>query len=305
MKILVIGGSYFYGRVFVMQAAKKHDITVVNRGTYSMKDFGIKEIIGDRHNKSLWEGIPEDYDVVVDFCAYETGDIGLVLKHLPEKVKQYIFISTVDVYQRGSGEIKGEDTPLEERKIAGEAGIYIAGKVALEREIRLECEKRQIPATILRPAILYGPYNYAPRESVFIQMAVQNHILPQITDGGGKFQFVYVGDAAQAIEKCLLNDKTYGQAYNLCGEEILDYEIFFTELVKAAECQICRIPITLKEMEEKGLPLPFPATRQETEIYDNRKSKEELGMKYLEISEGIRRTYEAFAAVFGADETVE
>ena len=40
MKLLVIGGSYFYGRVFVMEAAKEHDITVWNRGTYSMKEFG-------------------------------------------------------------------------------------------------------------------------------------------------------------------------------------------------------------------------------------------------------------------------
>ena len=40
MKILVIGGSYFYGRVFVMLTAPQHEITVVNRGTYSMADRG-------------------------------------------------------------------------------------------------------------------------------------------------------------------------------------------------------------------------------------------------------------------------
>lgn len=32
MKLLVIGGSYFYGRVFVMEAAKEHEITVWNQG---------------------------------------------------------------------------------------------------------------------------------------------------------------------------------------------------------------------------------------------------------------------------------
>ena len=31
MKLLVIGGSYFLGRVFVTQAAGEHDITVVNQ----------------------------------------------------------------------------------------------------------------------------------------------------------------------------------------------------------------------------------------------------------------------------------
>jgi len=33
MNLLVIGGSYFYGRVFVMEAAGDHQITLLNRGT--------------------------------------------------------------------------------------------------------------------------------------------------------------------------------------------------------------------------------------------------------------------------------
>lgn len=296
--ILVIGGSYFYGRVFVMQAAKKHRVTVVNRGTYSMEELGANQITGDRRDGSLWENITEDYDVVVDFCAYEPGDIRLVLEHLKGKVKQYIFISTVDVYQRGISGCKGEETPLEYRSIPGEAGAYIGGKVALEQEVRIECEKHQVAATVLRPAILYGPYNYAPRESVFIQMMVQNHILPQITDATGRFQFVYVGDAAEAIEKCLLNSKTYGQSYNLCGDEIVDYERFFEELTKAAEYEIHHIPLTLQEMESKGLPLPFPTKEEEIELYTNEKSKTELGMEYISLPEGIKRTYRAFARVF-------
>ena len=40
MNLLVIGGSYFYGRVLVMEAVKEHTVTVLNRGTYSMQEFG-------------------------------------------------------------------------------------------------------------------------------------------------------------------------------------------------------------------------------------------------------------------------
>lgn len=50
MNILVIGGSYFYGRVFVMEAVREHSeyhITVLNRGTYSMEEFGVSQIRGD------------------------------------------------------------------------------------------------------------------------------------------------------------------------------------------------------------------------------------------------------------------
>jgi len=302
MKVLVLGGSYFYGRVFVMQAAKEHEITVVNRGTYSMESFGVKQIIGNRKDAALWKNCREDYDVLVDFCGYNSGDIKTVLDNLAGNINQYLFISTVDVYERGKafGEeaLKGENTPYEKRTFAGEAGSYIAGKVALEQELVAECGKRGIAYTVLRPAVLYGPFNYAPRESVYIQMLVQNHILPQITDAAGKFQFVYVKDAALAAEKCLLNADAYGQAYNLCGDAILDYNIFFQALEKAADVPFEVIPMTAEQALAQNIPLPFPLTREETELYSNEKSKAELKLCYTELAEGMLKTYRAFKNVY-------
>ena len=294
MKILVIGGSYFFGRVFVMLAAKEHDVTVLNRGTYSVAQFGAKQITGDRKDVSLWRSVRDDYDCVVDFCAYESGDIARVLENMPGHMTQYILISTVDVYERGRGGLKGEDTPLETRILPGEAGAYIAGKVALEREVREECGRRGIDVTVLRPAILYGPLNYAPRESVYIRLLARNRVLPRITDAAGSFQFVYVKDAAQAVLSCLLNPRAYGQAYNLCGEEVLTYDDFFRELGKASDVEAREIPLTAQEAESQGLPLPFPLTEAETELYSNEKSKEELGLRYMDIGEGMARTYRAF-----------
>lgn len=320
MKILVLGGSYFYGRVFTMLAAKEHELTLFNRGTYPMEEFGVKQHIGDRHDGQAWEKLKaqqEDYDAVVDFCGYEQGDIQEVFAHLPESMKQYIFISTVDVYERlsyetsGSVGLKDEDTPYEIREIPGEAGSYIKGKVLLEQELKDCCEERGIAYTILRPAILYGPYNYAPRESVWVQIMVQNHVLPVITDAPGRFQFVYVKDAAEAVMKCLFNPETYGQAYNLCGDEIVDYRIFADALDKAAasveknEAQgqqgaqaLQYIELTAEQAQEQGVPLPFSVFKQETELCDNTKSKKELGMIYTSLEEGMEKTYKAFRGVF-------
>lgn len=294
MKILVIGGSYFFGRVFVMLAAKEHDVTVVNRGTCSVAELGAKQIKGDRKEEGVWKSIEDDYDCIVDFCAYEKGDIARVLENMPGRIRQYIFISTVDVYERGINGLKGEETPLETRPLPGEAGAYIAGKVALEREVREQCGKRDISCTVLRPAILYGPLNYAPRESVYIRLLARNRVLPRITDAAGSFQFVYVKDAAQAVLSCLLNPRAYGQAYNLCGEEVLTYDAFFRELGKASDVEAREIPLTAREAESQGLPLPFPLTEAETELYSNEKSKEELGLRYMDIGEGMARTYWAF-----------
>lgn len=298
MKILVIGGSYFYGRVFVMLAAKEHDITVINRGTYSMAPLDVKEIKGDRKEDNLWRNIHEDFDVIVDFCAYEKGDIAGVLRNMQGNVKQYIFISTVDVYARGVKGLKDENTPLETRHLPGEAGSYIAGKVALEREIQEECGRKAVHYTVLRPAILYGPFNYAPRESAYIQLMVQNRVLPHITDASGQFQFVYVKDAAEAILKCLLNEKAYGQAYNLCGEERLTYDLFFEALKKAADGEVTELPFTCRRASAQGISLPFPVSEAESELCSNEKSRRELRMGYLDFTEGMTRTYRAFQGVF-------
>lgn len=298
MRILVIGGSYFYGRVFVMLAAKEHDITVVNRGTYSMESYGVRQINGDRRDEAVWKRCDEEYDAIVDFCAYEPGDIRHVLEQLTGRVRQYILISTVDVYRRQIGGLKKEDTPFEERKIPGEAGNYISGKVALEQEIKTVCTERRMAYTVLRPAVLYGPYNYAPRESVFIQLAVQQHVLPRYTDALGRFQFVYVKDAANAILACLGNQDAYGQAYNICNEQILDYDTFFLALKRAADMEISEVAMSVKQAGEQGLPIPFPVTADETELYSNEKSLEELHMHYTDLEEGMQKTYRAMKGIY-------
>ena len=318
MKILVIGGSYFFGRVFVMQAAREHEVTVANRGTYSMAELGVRQITCDRRDVSAWKSCQEDYDVIVDFCAYEKGDIAGVLQYLSGNVRQYIFISTVDVYERGTGAVKDETAPLEHRELAGEAGAYIAGKVALEQEVMEECKKRGMAYTVLRPAILYGPFNYAPRESVYIQMMVKDRILPRITGAAGRFQFTYIKDAAEAVNRCLLNEKTYEQAYNLCGNEILTYDLFLDGLKNASDTddrngiedmdgaggvkgrKIQEVSLSWEDALTQGIPLPFPVTEAETELCSNEKSKRDLDMVYTDFQAGMLKTYRAFQGVYGA-----
>ncbi|MCM1121214.1 MAG: NAD-dependent epimerase/dehydratase family protein [Eubacterium sp.] len=300
MKLLVIGGSYFYGRVFVMEAAKEHEITVWNRGTYSMADFGVRQVVGDRHEKT--EACGGDFDAVVDFCAYTAGDIRETVCNMTGHIGQYLLVSTVDVYEREAAQVKTEETSFERREIPGEAGAYIAGKVAAEEALREVCGARGIPFTILRPAILYGPYNYAPRESVYIQMLLQNHALPRFTDADGRFQFVYVKDAARAAIACLGNEKAYGQAYNLCQDEILTYDSFFAVLRLVAEedgAEAAEVPLSFAQASLQGIPAPFPVTAAETHLCDNSKGKAELGLRYTDFAEGMRRTYRAFRNVYG------
>ena len=182
------------------------------------------------------------------------------------------------------------------------AGAYIAGKAALERELAEVCSAWGIPYTSLRPAVLYGPYNYAPRESAYISMLLQNHVLPRFTDAQGKFQVVYVKDAARAVLACLGNERAYGQAYNLCQDEIITYDMFFDTLKSVAEPTdlegLVEVPLTVEQAMSQGVPVPFPAVEQETHLCDNVKGKTELGLVYTDFEEGMRRTYKAFRNVY-------
>ena len=155
--------------------------------------------------------------------------------------------------------------------------------------------------TVLRPAVLYGPYNYAPRESVFIQMMIQGRVLPHIIGTDGAFQFVYVKDAAEAVLRCLLNPAAYGQAYNLCQEQAVSYDVFFDLLKRVSDVEFDEISLTAEAAERQGVPLPFPVTAQETELYSNEKSRRELALSYTELSEGMARTYRAFKGVYKTD----
>jgi hypothetical protein len=58
------------------------------------------------------------------------------------------------------------------------------------------------------------------------------------------------------------------------------------------------VPLSVEAAVGQGVPVPFPATKAETELCDNEKSKRELGMVYTELQEGMNRTYHAFRGVY-------
>jgi nucleoside-diphosphate-sugar epimerase len=124
----------------------------------------------------------------------------------------------------------------------------------------------------------------------------------KITDAQGKFQVVYVKDAARAVLACLGNERAYGQAYNLCQDEIITYDMFFDTLKSVAEPTdlegLVEVPLTVEQAMSQGVPVPFPAVEQETHLCDNVKGKTELGLVYTDFEEGMRRTYKAFRNVY-------
>lgn len=293
MNILVIGGTYFLGKAFVECAYREHNLTLFNRGNRAISLEEVRCYKGDRHDGAALQQIEEKYDVIVDFCAYESGDIRFVAEQLKGRFKQYVFVSTCDVYRKGSGEILTEESPLEDRVFPGPEGAYITGKVCLEQELAMCAKELGFAYTSMRPAFIYGEGNYAPREGIYFEWITKAGQILHPTDATGEFQMVYVKDCAQAILRVCGAEEAYGQAYNVCGTQQVTYEVWKEVLEKATDKPFTCVGLEAVQIYEKQIPLPFPLTMEESERYDGSKVKE-LGIVYVGLVDGVRRSYQHF-----------
>lgn len=293
MRILVIGGTYFLGREFTRLAGEENDIYFINRGS-RLPELSEKErentFVMDRHDAEALKKVKlGEIDAVVDFCAYQAGDIRTVCDNLGSNIKQYIFISTTDVYKRGTGADKiGEDAEFESRDFGGETGAYILGKAALEKEVR---EINNF--TVLRPAFIYGPENYAPREGIYFNWIIKAGRFISPADSDGYFQMAYVTDVAKAVLLCCGSKAAYGKAYNVCNGEKITYEIFEEALIKVSKeifgTEAEKAEVSVHEILERSIPLPFPLRAAESEFYDGSRVRE-LGAVFVSLEEGLRET---------------
>lgn len=295
MKILVIGGSYFLGRIFTMYASKQHELTLVNRGQYSMSSYHIDEHHFDRHDNNSWKQlINQEFDVVVDFCAYQKDDIKTVIENLKNHIHHYIYISTVDVYLRQTHLIQDENHPLENRHFPGDTGEYIYQKRLLEDELIEMCQKYNIAYTSLRPGNIYGPFNYAPRESLLIKRVIENDHLFHLIDANAKFQMVYVEDVVDAI-LLVIEKRLCNQSFNIINNELIDYDKinYILQSIKNVKIE----NHTIQEAATLQYPLPYPLFQEEQELYSGQKI-ETFGLKYTTLEEGLKKTYKAFLPVY-------
>ncbi len=297
-KILIIGGTYFLGKAFVELMLNEGDaeLILLHRNVREeIKHNRIREVFADRHDTDKLAGLDlgEEIDAIVDFCAYAEGDIKNLLGNISARVKQYVFISTSDVYKRGTGKLLNEDADFEERDFGGDAGAYISGKVSLEREIKEACAEKNCRYTVLRPVFIFGENNYAPREGIYFQWILKAGQILHPADADGEFQLVYVKDVARAIAVVIGNEEACDRAFNVCENKMFTYDSFEKLLKSATGTDFERIDTDVATVNEKGIPLPFPLTKAESNYYDGG-SLIELGMTFTQAEEAMKDTYEAF-----------
>lgn len=291
-RILIIGGSYFAGRVFVEELVKDGgaEIHVFNRGRFPLGIPGVAEHVGDREDAAqIRAAIPAGkWDAVVDFCAYTPAHVATLLENLPGDARQYVLVSTTSVYRQSPALPLAEDAAkLDGREPElGDYADYGYDKWRAENTLTRECAPQGIATTVLRPAIIYGYYNYAPRETYFFDRLFDRQPIVIPLDDLALYSFVWVVDMARLIIRCLGDERTFGEAFNLAGEELVSYSRIVAALAEITGREILPLRLSTAEIARQGIALPFPADRHL--VYSGTKIRRLFDFADTPLKSGLR-----------------
>jgi len=259
----------------------------------------VTELIGNRdHPDQIRNGIPAlDWDAVVDFCAYEPAQVSSLLETLPGRVRQYIFISTTTVYAKTSRLPIGEDAAklMGPQAELGAWGDYGFDKWRSETVVRSECERRAIAHTVFRPAIIYGYYNYSPRESYFFDRLTSRRPIEIPDDSLALFSFIWVVDMAHALIRAMGEPRAFGQAYNLASDELISYRRIVDALGDITGKAVETVALPSSEIDRRGIPLPFPLA--EHLVYSGQAARDAFDLTYTPFTTGIRESLKYYLTV--------
>jgi 2'-hydroxyisoflavone reductase len=216
MKVLILGGTNFVGRILTENLIKsEHDITLFNRG--SKKDLfrEVKKITGDRYKDDIKKIGESDWDVIVDFSGQQPANIEYILDIIKGRVKRYIFISSASVYF--TEDIKVPITEDNETMSCSNDEKYDPDIMKYYGQKKAECDRillsrEDIDVIIFRPALIYGRYDFSDRFYYWLYRAsIEKLLIPE--EGKEKSTSTYSDDLACIIQDAISVNK-HRKLYN-------------------------------------------------------------------------------------------
>ena len=195
MKILMIGGTRFFGKRFVRRMLDKgHAMTLLTRGQ-SADDFGnrVTRLVADRTDLSqLKTVIKSNYDLVVDNVMMNAQEANDMISVLRDRTNHFVMTSTLSVYDPRPGALVESDfvatTPYP-------GGGYQEGKRSAEHALSLA----PFGVSIMRIPVIVGPDDYTNRLLTHVTATKENKKL-YFPNPDGKFSYLHAQDAARALE---------------------------------------------------------------------------------------------------------
>lgn len=311
MKVLVIGGTLFIGRLLVTELVKAgHDVTVLHRrATHDLGSVGKKTIanlMADRNDQAQIRAAlaGQKFEVVFDnVYDWERGTTAAQVEAtalaVGDTLQRYVFVSSVAAYGEGLNHYEGDGLAQENHPDA-----YVRNKAMSERMLFRLHQRYGMPVVTLRPPYIYGPGNPFHRESFFWERFRDNRKIVIPGDGRRLMQFVFVKDMVTAAMAAMTIPAAVGHAFNIASPKAITQVETVQALAEAAGKKDVELVKVAREklLKAGGHPLGPklyfgfyfdlpPITMLVT------KAQRVLKFKPTEFGTGLKDTYKAWKAI--------
>lgn len=251
MRVLVLGGTGLISTPIVRRLiAIGHKPILFNRGqSPSRLDTEVDCIFGDRQDFAAFQRLvlAAEFDAVIDMITFDPRTAAHAVEVFQDRVQHYLFCSTVCVY---GGPLLS--IPADEREPLRPVSDYGRGKRDAEQVFMTAWQQSNFPVTIFRPSHCYGPgrplldiWGYNPALVARIRAG-----LPILVpgDGRGLWQPGYIDDVAKGFVGALGTERTLGRAYNIVGDEVMDWRSFHEGMAQAIGCEANLVYLTTEQL---------------------------------------------------------
>jgi nucleoside-diphosphate-sugar epimerase len=304
MRILVIGGTAFIGKLLVQELTKAgHEVSILHRRHHNPFGKKVANLTADRNQidtvrraigRLKFDAV---YDLAYDWEHGTTAQQAEATALLFDgHVSRYVFMSSVAAYGDGLNHHEGDALAPDDHP-----DRYVRNKAMSERSLFRLHQRTGFPIVTIRPPYVYGPGSPFYREAFFWDRfrAGRKVILP--SDGHRLMQFVYVDDLVRLAMRLLDSRNAIGHAFNAANARALTQHEVVNELAKAAgvrEPELVSIPRD-RILQMGGSPFgpklyfgyyyDLPAI---TEVIT--KAQRMLAFRPTDFATGLKITYKAY-----------
>lgn len=167
MKILVLGGTRFFGQKLVENLlADKHEVTIVTRGL-SENPFGdaVTHIKVDRKDTVAFTAalLNKKFDVVYDNICYSPNEAKQLCEIFNGSIQKLIFTSTLSTYEaNGTAHVEEDFDPYNYGIVMGDTHEFTYGEGKRQAEA-VFYKYAQFPVVAVRFPIVMGEDDYTRR----------------------------------------------------------------------------------------------------------------------------------------------
>jgi 2'-hydroxyisoflavone reductase len=172
MRILIVGGTRFVGRHITEAAlAAGHEVALLHRGQSGAELFPEAQHLQADRNQDLSVLTGTQWDATIDVTAYLPKQVTALAKALGGNGGQYVYISSVSVYEPPAQPEYSEDSPVQ-RLPAGQVPDVVDAETY--GPLKVLCEEAAVesfgPGTlVIRPTYVIGPYDHSGRFTYWVQ----------------------------------------------------------------------------------------------------------------------------------------